>query len=629
VPEAAIVASRFVRRAAEVEGVEMEILLHPAHARNLEVFAEAGDEFRSWLGERLREAAEIGLPYPYGALTLVEVPGFLRGYGGGWRMDTTMAPPAMVLMRETGFPTSRFDRRFDDPQEFADREGGIARAQREALQSFFTADFYGGDPLLGAARNFFQYQTAPRGHGAVAVEFICHDLTNRLITGERGFFSAYVFGPDFQAVSQNTIIGVLAGGGRNSVADTFFRATTDRPEVWDQALEVALSEIDPAADPGRTLNVLALKGDAMSRWILDALGRRQAGKLLAELRSRSAGGSFDREDLVAAAAAAEVDLDTLLGNWLDETEIAGFVASPGELFRLPDTADGVPQYQLKVHVRNDEPAPGLLRLGYLPGGEQGSPAQRSDPVRVGAGEAVEIGLVLSKPPRRVWIEPYLALNRHGFRIRLPEVDEEKIVDAEPVRGSRPSDWQPASEGIVVDDLDPGFGVEDEAQRSGFRLGARNLVGGFDQGLPVPAVQFGPPAQVWQRWIMGSAWGKYRHTVAAIRAGRGERRAVFTAELPYAGSWRLELSMPAPAHIPGGGWRRGTYHLAVVDSSDHREELTFDAEAAETGWNMLGELELTGGEVRVELSNKTNGRTVIADAIRWLPAGAEKPPAANP
>ena len=46
---------------------------------------------------RKASAAEVGLPYPYDGLTLVEVPNSLRGFGGGWRMDTAMAPPAMLL----------------------------------------------------------------------------------------------------------------------------------------------------------------------------------------------------------------------------------------------------------------------------------------------------------------------------------------------------------------------------------------------------------------------------------------------------------------------------------------------------------------------------------------------------
>ncbi|MCP4659980.1 MAG: hypothetical protein GY856_31645 [bacterium] len=626
-PEAAVIASRFERRAAVVEGVEFEILVHPAHTRNLEVLAEAGDEIRSWLGERLREAAELGLPYPYEALTLVEVPLQLRGFGGGWRMDTTFAPPAMVLMRETGFPTTRFDNRFRNREDFADREGGIARAMRESLEEYFAADFGGGNPLLGAARNFFQYQTAARGPGALGMDFVAQDLTNRLITGRQGYFSVYVFNlDDFGGTIARTLTDHLPRRSRGrTVAESVFAAATDRPEIWEQAGGVALAAIDPWEDPARTIDVLALKGDAMSRSILDGLGRRKAGELLAALRSRTAGETFDRDDLVAAAAAAEVDLEALIGDWIDEAALPGFIASPARLFRLPDTADGTPQYQLALHVRNDEPAPGLLRLAYRPGGAEDLPSQYSEPVKVGAEAAVEIGLVLSHPPRRAWIDSYFSLNRHSFRIALPELDEEKIVDAESLRGTRPSDWAPqASAAIVVDDLDPGFRVEDGTGRSGLRLGAQGRSGGLDQGLPVSGINR-RPAPVWQRWVIGSrflAWGKYRHTLAAIRAGRGDRRAVFTAELPHAGRWRLELFMPQ-ADGQRGPWRRGTYHLSVLDSAGTQNEIAFDADGSEVEWNVLGEIELPAGEVRVELSDKTDGGAVIADAIRWLPlTGAE-------
>ncbi len=628
-PEAAVVASRFERRAAVVEGVEFEILLHPRHTRNLEVLAEAGDEIRTWLGERLREAAELGLPYPYDALTLVEVPLQLRGYGGGWRMDTTFAPPAMVLMRETGFPTTRFDNRFRDREDFADREGGIARAMRESLDEFFAADFSGGNLFLGAARNFFRYQTAARGSGGLAMDFVAQDLTNRLITGRQGYFSAHVFSPDaFQPFIARSLVNYIpAREGGGTVAASVFEAATNRPEIWEQAGEVALAAIDPWEDPARTIDVLALKGDAMSRSILDGLGRRKAAAMLAALRARTAGGTFDRDDLVAAAAAAEVDLEALIGDWIDQAALPGFIASPARIVRLPDSVDGTPQYQFAVHVRNDEAAPGLLRLGYHPGGEGNTSPRAIEPVAVPAAAAVEIGLVLAQPPRRVWIEPYFSLNRHPFPIALPPVDEEKIVDAEPLRGTRPSDWAPpATAAIVVDDLDPGFRVEGGSGRSGFRLGAQGRSGGTDQGLPVPLVEFGPPP-VWERRVIGPgltgvAWGKYRHTLAAVRRGRGDQRAIFTAELPHAGRWRLELFMLPPV-AQRGPWRRGTYHLSVLDSAGTQNEIAFDSAGCEAEWNVLGELDLPAGEVRVELSDKTDGGAVLADAIRWLPlTGAE-------
>lgn len=58
---------------------------------------------------------------------------------------------------------------------------------------------------------------------------------------------------------------------------------------------------------------------------------------------------------------------------------------------------------------------------------------------------------------------------------------------------------------------------------------------------------------------------------------------------------------------------------VSDTAETRIKewtLDFDAALGETGWNKLGEFDLPGGEVRLEVSNRTNGHGVVADAIRW-------------
>ncbi len=625
-PEAALVASRFESRSTEIAGVELELLLHPEHMGNIEIFEEAGEEIHTWIDEKLREAAEIGLPYPYDALTLVEVPTTLRGYGGGWRMDTAMAPPAMLLLRESSFPTVRFDTRFRKPEEFADREGGIARAKREVLQGFFESDFNGGNIFLGAARNFFLYQTSSSGNGSLALDFVCHDLANRLATDRQGFFSAHIFGPEFQQVIQAVILNYMSQREQGvSITEALLQAITERPDVWEQALGVSLAEMDPWEDPARTMGVLALKGGAMSRWILDGLGREKTGELLAGLRARATGRTFGRDDLMAVAEELEIDFESLTGEWLTATELPGFTSSEARLFRLPDE-DGVPRYQVALDLRNGEPVPGLVRLRYrLDDGEESSPGrgggkpwQQSEPWRVAAGEAVEMGLVLSKPPSQLQVAPYLALNRNAFAVTLPALDEEKIVEVEPLRGVQPSEWGGAEESVVVvDDLDPGFSVEQDETGSGFRLGGKSDGENLDQGLPVLA-NFQPPAD-WSRRAMEEAWGQYRHTIAVIKAGKGDQRAVFTAELERSGPWRLELFM-LPTRASSRRWKRGTYHLTVEDPSGS-QELTFDAGAAEEGWNMLGELEIASGKVRVALSNETDGGAVIADAVRWRPARA--------
>jgi hypothetical protein len=623
-PEAALVAARYVSRSTEVAGVELEILLHPKHTRNLEVMAGAADEIRTWIGERFREAAEVGLDYPYGALTMVEVPPTLQGFGGGWRMDTALSPPAMLLVRESSFPTVRFDTRFRDPKDFEDKEGGVARAKRDALVTFFENDFIGGNVFLGTARNFFLYQTAGQGKGATALDFVFDDLANRIVTQQQGYFSVHIFrsaGENQQLIGN--AFASFFGGESQTFVEAFQSTLTERPEVWEQALGVSLAEMDPWKDPGRSVNVLFLKGGAMSRSLADGLGHDQAGELLATLRERSAGRTFGRDDLTAVAAELGIDLDSLVGDWLDETDLPGFVASEPRLYRLADSGDGTPRYQVAVHLRNDEPAPGLLRLRYTVDRQNGVGGgnsnrrnwQESDPVRVGAGEAVEVGMVLAKPPTELRVDPYLALNRGDFTVALPRLEEEKIVDAEPFVGVRESDWSGTDDAaIVVDDLDPGFAIEHDEARRGLRLGAREKEQVLDQGLPV-AAPFQVPSD-WSRRVMTDAWGKYRHTLAVVRKGKGQSRAVFTAEIPRSGPWHLDLHM-VPASASRG--KQGTYHLTVEDASGSHE-LAFDAAAAEEGWNVLGELELAAGEVRVALSDETDGRLVAADAIRWRPAG---------
>ena len=214
-----------------------------------------------------------------------------------------------------------------------------------------------------------------------------------------------------------------------------------------------------------------------------------------------------------------VDLEELLGDWLGETALPGFVASEGSLVRLVDDENGLPQYQFSVHLRNEETAPGLVRLSYTTGelgrgrrGRRNFQWDRSAPIRVPAGQSVEIGLVTQKAPRQVSVAPYISLNRTSFAISLPAVDEEKIVDAEPLEGARPSDWQPrGNDWIVVDDLDPGFSVEGQDGPSGARLGGSVVQGAFglqvsyDRGLPVQN-SFGPLSAVWSRWVGSGCCG---------------------------------------------------------------------------------------------------------------------------
>lgn len=634
-PSVALLASRFERRAMEVAGTRLELLTSPRHRRNVEFFAEAEDAIHERLASMFEDADTLGLGYPYGTISAVEVPAGLRGFGGGWRMASVQAMPGIVMLREYGFPSSRFEFPFRDAERFATRADGVAGAKADALMSYFDNDLSGGNPFHGAVKNLLSFQTGAVGEGALALDAMLHELALRMLTkSQNGYFSPYAFatGADIGVMMQQALVGAVGGGvpgSGPSIAAQVRDGATRRATVWDAALGASLADIDPSEDPRRALDVLWLKVPAIARSVLDAYGREAIGSLLHELRRRYAGRNFTVSEFEALTIELGIPFDAVVGDWLHDAALPGFVASAPIVVRLPEDDQGRPRYQIRVHVRNDEPVGGMVRLRATGVGGEGKALAKAvgQVVSVGGGEAVEIGLVTRRPPEGLMLQPVLALNRRDVRLQVPEVEEYEVVDAEPFSGFRASDWAPPEpDGIVVDDLDDGFSVRYDDQDLGLRVGG-GMSGLFvpdadiDQGLPVFS-PLTPTGASWTRQEVSESFGKYRHTTARAPPGDGRATAVFVASLPTAGRWRIDYHLPeASDAFFGARARHGLFRLTVV-ASGVEEAVEFDAAAAPWGWNDLGTFELPAGEASLVVSNETSGRAVFADAVRWRPVNAD-------
>ena len=621
VPAIAFFAAPFERRTIGAGGVLFELLIHPAHSDNLDFFADVTDELRLRLEQIFNDAADVGLTYPYETLSVVEIPSRLRGYGGGWRLDTVLAQPGILLLREFGLPIARFDLQSIDTEKLKAREGGVAAAKVDMLARSLENDFAGGNVFLGAARNFLRFQTGATGPGAVAIDFVLDHLANRVVTGRPGYFSAYRISADLQTAS-STAVASLFGGEVGSVAKSVYDAATSRPSVWDRALAEPLSKLDVHNDPERALNALMLKANSIANVLFDALGPIGAAALLAELRDRYTGENFTYKDLEHVADDLGMDLDGLIGAWLDDTRLPGFLTSSVHVQRLSDDDDGSTRYQMLVHVRNDEPAPGLFRMVYTAADRR---TYRSYPIRIAADTSVEVGMTSSSPPSKLELHPYLSLNRVPVTLSLPKIDAEDALDAESFNGTRPSDWRPTtSAGVIVDDLDPGFTVESDTEDddASFLASIAGIDVEMDQGMP----QFNPPFHMggtnWMRQVIVTGWGKYRHT-AARATGAGSASAIFAATLPFTGQWRLDYHLPLDPNKKGVFMgRQGPYDTTLF-IGEHQQPVEFDASIAEQGWNHLGDYQVDSPDVRVEVSNLASpGFVIYADAIRWTPARAE-------
>ena len=215
-----------------------------------------------------------------------------------------------------------------------------------------------------------------------------------------------------------------------------FYPNVDRPSIWEAASQVPLAELPTQPDQRRASEALLLKGTAIARSVYDGLGRQGAAALLAVIRQRHTGAAFDAEGLGAVP-----ELNRLLGDWLTETGMPGFHTSAADLYRLSDTSDGTPRYQIRVRVRNDEPVPGVVRISD----ERWNLAQRGTaPTRIAGHESLEIGWIVPTPPNQLWLHSHLSLNRRSLRIALPDVlVPEAAPTLVPFEGARSVDWRPA------------------------------------------------------------------------------------------------------------------------------------------------------------------------------------------
>jgi hypothetical protein len=498
--------------------------------------------------------------------------------------------------------------------------------------TFFSNDFAGGNIFTGAARSFFADQTSAFGPDAVGLEFALNELSTMLVSGQRGYFSVHLFKNINAAVT--AVANGMQGRAASSLADAVITIRTEQPEVWEAVLDAPLADLDPWADPQRTIDVLTLKGGEMAEAIYDTLGADGVGRLLGYLLEQHAGGSFTLDDLVAAGDRVDADLGPLLEDWFATSGLPGFVADTPRLYRLPDGQSGESRYQLLIRVANEEPVAGFTRVGWAmqaegavgasgvseTGGEVlvAGPGARtlSDPIRVAGGAAVEFGVVLSEPPSAVYVQPYLALNRQDFLAGLLNTTDVQTRNEEPFNGVRDVTMNLDDDRIVADDLDEGFEiVSSEGGEQRLLAGRAVATAGMDQGLPV-ASGGGLPRR-WSRRNSQTSWGLYRHTLAYMGAGDGTTRAVMPAAIPRSGLWELEIHQPFLPYIPAAN--RGTWNIEIV-TEDGREQVKYDASAGIVGWNLVGQFRLPAGKVSVELSDQTDGMLVVADAFAWSPVG---------
>ncbi|MDE0658386.1 MAG: hypothetical protein OXI79_01935 [Gammaproteobacteria bacterium] len=643
VAEVALLASdRFERRAVSVAGVDVELLLHREHMRNARFFRDAAKPIRD--NFEWRFAFDSAIPYPYGGLSLVEVPARLRGFGGGQRMDSALAAPGIAMVREHGFPTARFDFASRTPDYAAAREQGDQAFAETALIpilfNYLDSDYSGGDPYAALARSHLLFRTRARGPAGSPLDLLLEALANRLAGDPKSHFSAHVFvGAMPRGIGARLIGRTMADTApvHNALVDLQFRVAARTAGDMSPAGSPVPVATDAASDGGYR------RAAAMAELVDVGLGKEKTGALLADLLRRFDGRTFAMGDLLAAVRRLDAPLAETLSGQLRSQALPGFVHSPLEVVRIADGERGLPRYLSRLQVRNAEHTPGVVRLVLWVMGEPMFIGHLSDLIHLAGDEAVEIELTTPSPPLLARLHTFLSRNRGQVALGTPAPDSIPQTDDEP-SGTRRSAWHPPGlPGLVVDDLDVGFAVR-PVGRPDSVFGAAQTDAAADGAESLAEAWWNVPAGRWGRQPVARGWGKYGATVVVAAQGDGTEEAVFAAKLPAAGRWRLHYHVPSDRaagvdHTYGrlrwAGLRQltafetgfrlektGTYRMRLMAGTDEFD-IAFDAGKAGYGWHVLGDFDLKAGVAELAVSSRSDaGDYVVADAVWWEPRRAE-------
>ena len=651
-PELALIASKFDQHATNVEGIEFEILFSKKHNQNLEVLAPITDEIVQWVSARIKAADALSLEYPYGAFYVVEVPSNLRIYGGGWRMDSVLQPPGMMLVRETTLPTAQFESRINSINERVSEAGGEPQESifRELL-NYFGDDEQGGSPFVGFSRNYISHQVSATKRGATALQYLLDQLSNQLITGLES--SSIISTADFADYVPSLLIGQTPDSRRSNWATQNRVAISTLPSTWDVLNRTGLVDLDFSTTPIPAYRALLTKGFGLAQTMITHYGKEEIGTFLDQLLTDYQGKNITLGDFLEVASKVGLDFHDWVLPWLEDTVVSGFLVVDPTVSKLEAPELGKAEYQTSFIVHNAEALPGFVRIVWSIEDEEDrlyrwgwGEYSYSEPIFVSGHDSKRIAIQTANPVTGIWLEPFLAQNRAPLVVRLAEYNEDSVQESPALPFVEDVDWKPPeTDAIIVDDLDWGFSIVEKVGSVDATEISTNQVTysgeEIDNGLPVLGSNLG----TWSRRYDIRSFGHYRNTHATIAHGEGLSFARFSANLPRIGDWKLEIFLPhllfnsyvlasgVTVHDDGNRLfeQRRTnpelpaihYKLEITDGTTARTA-ELDVANAEEGWNEVGIFEISSTDVAVLFNDWAAHKqiAVYADAIRWTPVNSK-------
>jgi len=620
--------------------------------------SELKDTLSNLVSGIMRELeTNFSVKYPFKTLSLVEVPVQFYSFPKKSTQTRAEVQPSIVLLpeklstlRNAGFGkqfTRQKKRMARNNQVITDKELQVRLFNTFIRNTFISGEnfrFVNGVPSneptryrLGPSFYFFKNNFYSSEYPVINAVFEAH-LQQLPQVGPPGGFRAF-----FGSLSDNDKANLILK--ENSFKDLLLK--------------------NPLGDTVRT--VLSVKGD----WLFNLL-RSKAG--IEEFKTWFSkyieDHNFQKVDIIKFNEDIRdkfgFDFYPYLQNWFNGKDQPGFLFKDLKVSEI--IVGDRSRYQVTFIASNPEPVAGLFNISFRTGGPGGQQTRMAFQQRAGGGgggnfsvsmqgrgmeaediskivfigpeESKKIGIVLDAQPRAMMINTLFAKNIPG-EITMPVNDiiktkgSTKEFSGEETLSSLQKFSDPSE--IIVDNEDTGFVSSKENTESPLKklLKIKNKDGSSYTQLSLMYIP-----EFWQPVVQSSYYGKYIRSSIYTRGGTGDKKITWATIINEPGYYdiycyigkvanRMMVMGRAGGGGPGGPGAPGRPGGDQQGDSPYKdmhykiyhdegvEDITLDYENADGGWNILGRYYLSPDTAKVVLTNQSQGKIVIGDAVKWV------------
>ena len=231
-----------------------------------------------------------------------------------------------------------------------------------------------------------------------------------------------------------------------------------------------------------------------------------------------------------------------------------------------------------------------------------------------AKSAKEIGFVFTSEPARMSIFTHISENLpNNLVYDFSDFDETRKVEVFDTIIDFPvfENIQDANE-IIVDNEDTNFHYVQKLNESYLK----SLINeGKKDKYPYTRIRFWSPPNQWQAVLRSSFYGKYVRSSYYTKTGKGNRTATWIAPIKEEALYDVYCNIER-INMEWRDKERVNYNFKVFHT-EGVEEVGLEDSEIDVGWNYLGTFYFSAENAKVELSNKSTGEMIFADAVKWV------------